>query len=147
MRLIPAQYVKPFLKTNKSDYIDAEEIAEAMAAPSMRLVLVKSDEQLDMQSLHRVRGRWIMRRTAVVNQIRGVLLERGITLWKGRCHSCCRSLEVFLCQSPAEVIHVVLGVKGDHFFVAGRGGTRVSASAGAFFEKLLQPATRSKSDE
>ena len=76
MRLIPAQYVKPFLKTNKSDYIDAEEIAEAMAAPSMRLVLVKSDEQLDMQSLHRVRGRWIMRRTAAVKHSRGAARTR-----------------------------------------------------------------------
>src|ERR1017187_5830872 len=52
----------------------------------MRFVPIKTDEQLDMQSLHRVRERWIMRRTAVVNQIRGLLLERGITLRKGRCH-------------------------------------------------------------
>ena len=86
VRLIPAQYVKPFVKTNKSDYIDAEAIAEAVCRPTMRFVPIKTDEQLDMQSLHRVRERWIMRRTAVVNQIRGLLLERGITLRKGRCH-------------------------------------------------------------
>jgi transposase len=86
VRLIPAQYVKPFVKTNKSDYIDAEAIAEAVGRPTMRFVPIKTDEQLDMQSLHRVRERWIMRRTAVVNQIRGLLLERGITLRKGRCH-------------------------------------------------------------
>jgi transposase len=52
----------------------------------MRFVPIKSDDQLDTQSLHRVRERWVMRRTAVVNQIRGLLLERGITLRKGRCH-------------------------------------------------------------
>ena len=52
----------------------------------MRLVPIKTDDQLDMQSLHRVRERWIMRRTAVVNQIRGLLLERGITVRTGRCH-------------------------------------------------------------
>ena len=86
MRLIPAQYVKPFVKTNKNDFIDAEAIAEAVSRPSMRFVPIKSDEQLDMQSLHRVRERWIMRRTAVVNQIRGLLLERGITVRTGRCH-------------------------------------------------------------
>jgi transposase len=86
VRLIPAQYVKPFVKTNKSDYIDAEAIAEAVGRPTMRFVPIKTDAQLDMQSLHRVRERWIMRRTAVVNQIRGLLLERGITLRKGRCH-------------------------------------------------------------
>jgi transposase len=47
-------------------------------------VPIKTDDQLDMQSLHRVRERWVMRRTAIVNQIRGLLLERGITLRKGR---------------------------------------------------------------
>src|SRR6202049_561746 len=84
VRLIPAQYVKPYVKTNKSDYIDAEAIAEAVARPTMRFVPIKTDDQLDLQSLHRVRERWVMRRTAVINQIRGLLLERGITLPKGR---------------------------------------------------------------
>src|SRR5208282_2801029 len=84
VRLMPAQYVKPYVKTNKSDYIDAEAIAEAVTRPTMRFVPIKSDDQLDLQSLHRVRDRWVMRRTAVVNQTRGLLLERGITLRKGR---------------------------------------------------------------
>src|SRR6202162_861896 len=84
VRLIPAQYVKPYVKTNKSDYIDAEAVAEAVGRPTMRFVPIKTDAQLDMQSLHRVRERWVMRRTAVINQIRGLLLERGITVRKGR---------------------------------------------------------------
>src|SRR3984893_19361715 len=84
LRLIPAQYVKSYVKTNKSDYIDTEAIAEAVGRPTMRFVPVKSDDQLDLQSLHRVRERWVMRRTAIVNQIRGLLLERGTTLRKGR---------------------------------------------------------------
>src|ERR1022692_2253268 len=84
VRLIPAQYVKPYVKTNKNDYIDAEAIAEAVGRPTMRFVPIKSDDQLDLQSLHRVRERWVMRRTAVINQVRGLLLERGITLRKGR---------------------------------------------------------------
>ena len=66
------------------DYIDAEAIAEAVGRPTMRFVPIKNDDQLDLQSLHRVRERWVMRRTAVINQIRGLLLERGITLRKGR---------------------------------------------------------------
>jgi transposase len=86
VRLMPAQYVKPYVKTNKNDYIDAEAIAEAVARPTMRFVPIKTDDQLDMQSLHRVRERWVMRRTAIVNQIRGLLFERGITLRKGRRH-------------------------------------------------------------
>src|ERR1700752_4122393 len=84
VRLMPAQYVKPYVKTNKSDCIDAEAIAEAVGRPKRRFVPVKSDDQLDLQSLHRVRERWVMRRTAVINQIRGLLLERSITLRKGR---------------------------------------------------------------
>ena len=86
VRLMPAQYVKPYVKTNKNDYIDAEAIAEAVGRPSMRFVPIKTDDQLDLQSLHRVRERWVVRRTAVINQIRGFLLERGITIRKGRHH-------------------------------------------------------------
>lgn len=86
VRLMPAQYVKPYVKTNKSDYIDAEAIAEAVQRPTMRFVPIKTEEQLDLQAVHRVRERWVMRRTAVVNQIRGLLLERGLTLPKGRHH-------------------------------------------------------------
>jgi transposase len=84
VRLIPAQYVKPYVKTNKNDYVDAEAIAEAVGRPTMRFVPIKSDDQLDLQSLHRVRERWVTRRTAVINQIRGLLLERGITVRNGR---------------------------------------------------------------
>ena len=76
--------MKPFVKTNKNDYIDAEAIAEAVDRPRMRYVPIKSEDQLDMQSLHRVRERWVKSRTALVNQIRGLLLERGITIRKGR---------------------------------------------------------------
>ena len=86
VRLMPAQYVKPYVQTNKSDYIDAEAIAEAVQRPRMRFVPIKTEEQFDLQALHRVRERWVMRRTAVVNQIRSLLLERGLTVPKGRRH-------------------------------------------------------------
>jgi transposase len=86
VRLMPAQYVKPYVQTNKSDYLEAEAIAEAVQRPRMRFVPIKTEEQLDLQALHRVRERWVMRRTAVVNQTRSLLLERGLTLPKGRSH-------------------------------------------------------------
>ena len=86
VRLMPAQYVKPYVKTNKNDYIDAEACSEAVSRPTMRFVPIKTDDQLDLQSLHRVRERWVVRRTAVINQMRGMLLERGITIRKGRHH-------------------------------------------------------------
>ena len=83
-RLIPAQFVKPFVKSNKNDYLDAEAIAEAVQRPTMRFVPIKSTEQLDLQALHRVRDRLISRRTGVINQLRALLLERGIIFRKGR---------------------------------------------------------------
>jgi len=83
VRLIPAQFVKPFLKSNKNDFLDAEAIAEAVARKNMRFVPIKTDDQLDLQALHRVRDRLVHRRTALINQIRGFLLERGITFAKG----------------------------------------------------------------
>jgi transposase len=83
VRLIPAQFVKPFVKSSKNDFIDAEAIAEAVTRENMRFVPIKNDDQLDLQALHRVRDRLVHRRTAVINQIRGFLLERGITFAKG----------------------------------------------------------------
>jgi transposase len=83
VRLLPAQYVKPFLKGHKNDYRDAEAIAEAAQRPTMRPVPLKSSEQLDLQALHRVRSRQIGQRTAVINQIRGFLLEGGIAVRQG----------------------------------------------------------------
>jgi transposase len=71
--------VKPFMKSNKNDFIDAEAIAEAAERKNMRFVPIKTDDQLDdVQGIHRVRDRLISRRTAVINQIRAFLLERGM---------------------------------------------------------------------
>lgn len=86
VRLTPAQYVKPYVKSNKNDYNDIEPIAEAVGQPTMRFLPIKTDDQLDVRSLQRVHERWLMRRTAVVNQVRGMLLGRGTTLRKGRRH-------------------------------------------------------------
>jgi transposase len=83
VRLIPAQYVKPFLKGHKNDYRDAEAIAEAVQRPTMRFVPLKTVDQLDLQAMHRVRSRLVGQRTAVINQIRGFLLEHGITVRQG----------------------------------------------------------------
>ena len=93
VRLIPAQFVRPFVKSNKNDYLDAEAISEAVQRPTMRFVPVKSENQQaslmlhrtrDLLALHRVRDRLVSRRTAVINQLRAFLLERGITVRQGR---------------------------------------------------------------
>src|SRR6478735_5169725 len=79
VRLIPAQFVKPYRKSNKNDFKDAEAIAEAVSKQNMRFAQIKTQEQLDIQAMHRVRDRLVGRRTALINEIRGFLLDRGIT--------------------------------------------------------------------
>jgi transposase len=83
VRLIAPQYVKPFVKTNKTDAADAEAICEAMQRPGMRFVPVKTVEQQAILSVHRVRQGFVRARTAMVNQIRGLLAEFGIVVPKG----------------------------------------------------------------
>ena len=84
VRLMAPEYVRPYVKAHKNDERDAEAIAEAASRPTMRFVELKSEAQLDMQTLHRARDRLVGARTALINQLRGILLERGITLPQGR---------------------------------------------------------------
>jgi transposase len=82
-RLMPAKYVRPYSKGQKNDFGDAEAIAEAVQRPTMKFVATKTAEQLDLQALHRVRERLVSQRTAIINQIRAFLLERGIAVRQG----------------------------------------------------------------
>jgi len=82
-RIIPAIYVKPFVKGQKNDYNDAEAIAEASLRPNLRTVREKTQDQLDLQACHRVRSRLVSRRTATINQIRAFLIEQGIAVRTG----------------------------------------------------------------
>ena len=78
VKLIAAQFVKPYVKSNKNDQVDAEAICEAMGRPGMRFVAIKSVEQQDIQAAHRIREELVGQRTAKVNQIRGLVGEYGI---------------------------------------------------------------------
>jgi transposase len=80
VKLISPQYVAPFVKTNKNDRNDAEAIVEAASRPAMRFVTVKTVEQQDMQALHRLRELLVHQSTAIINQVRGILAERGIVI-------------------------------------------------------------------
>jgi transposase len=84
VRLMSPEYVQPYVKAQKTDDRDAEAIAEAATRPTMRFVSLKSEAQLDLQSLHRARERLVLARTALINQLRAVLLERGVVMPKGR---------------------------------------------------------------
>ena len=78
VRLMSPEYVRPYIKAQKNDDRDAEGIAEAATRPTMRFVELKSQDQLDMQTLHRSRDRLVGERTALINQLRAILLERGM---------------------------------------------------------------------
>ncbi|MER2265582.1 IS110 family RNA-guided transposase [Methylobacterium oxalidis] len=84
IRLMSPEYVRPYVKAQKNDDRDAEAIAEAASRPTMRFVPLKAQEQLDMQSLHRVRSRLVGMRTMLMNQLRAILLERGLAFPQGR---------------------------------------------------------------
>jgi len=97
VRLMSPEYVRPYVKSQKNDDRDAEAIAEAATRPTMRFIRLKSEGQLDMQTLHRARDRLVGERTALINQLRAVLLERGITVAQGR-----RELERHLAGMTAQ---------------------------------------------
>src|SRR3979490_2693570 len=95
VRLMSPEYVRPYVKAQKNDDRDAEAIAEAATRPTMRFVELKSEEQLDMQIPHRARDRLVGERTALINQLRAILLERGMTVPRGR-----HKLEQYLAAMP-----------------------------------------------
>jgi transposase len=83
VKQVPPAYAKPFRQGHKNDFRDAHAVAEAVQRPSTRCVPIKTDDQLDLQALHRVRSRLIGDRTAAINQVRGFLLEHGIAVRQG----------------------------------------------------------------
>jgi transposase len=93
VRLMSPEYVRPYVKAQKNDDRDAEGIAEAATRPTMRFVELKSQDQLDMQTLHRARERLVAERTALINQLRAILLERGLAAPQGKA-----KLEQFLVE-------------------------------------------------
>ena len=115
-RIIPAIYVRPFNKGQKNDYNDAEAIAEAALRPNLKTVSEKTQEQLDLQALHRVRSRLVSRRTAAMNQIRAFLIEQGITVRRSVA-ALRNSLEAILNNRSGEMSlrmrRLILGLQQD----------------------------------
>lgn len=86
VKLMAPQFVKPYVKSNKSDAADAEAICEAVGRPNMRFVAVKTEEQQAVLALHRARQGFVQQRTAQANQIRGLLAEYGVIIPQGIGH-------------------------------------------------------------
>ncbi len=90
VKQVPPSYAKPFRQGHKNDFRDAFAVGEAVQRPTTLCVPIKSDEQLDLQALHRVRTRLVGSRTAIINQMRSFLLERGIAVRQGHRHLRCQ---------------------------------------------------------
>ena len=86
VKLMAPQFVKPYVKANKTDAADVEAICEAVTRPNMRFVPIKNADQQAILSLHRARQGFVRARTAQANQIRGLLAEYGITLHLSICY-------------------------------------------------------------
>jgi len=102
VRLMPPQHVRAYVKGNKTDSADAEACAEAAQRPTMRFVPIKSRAQQELQALQRIRRRLIEQRTAVINQIRGLLREFGLSAPKGHA-ALSRRLPDLLAEAQREV--------------------------------------------
>lgn len=100
VRLMSPEYVRPYVKAQKNDDRDAEAIAEAATRPTMRFVELKSEQQLDMQTLHRVRDQLVGERTSLMNQIRSLLLERGFVVPQGRARLAAKLMELLEGEEP-----------------------------------------------
>jgi transposase len=129
VRLMSPEYVRPYVKAQKNDDRDAEAIAEASTRPTMRFVETKSEDQLDLQTLHRSRSRLVSERTALINQLRAILLERGIVIAQGR-----RKLE----QRLAEML-----VDGEVLTISAR--MQICGRSGVSWTVALQSSTPSSS--
>ena len=112
VRLIPPQYVKPFVKGNKNDFIDAQAIIEAALRPDMRTVAVKPVESQSQAVIHRLREGFVAERTACMSRIGAILLEFGLSLPKGHCtmkrlYSWLANQKVELCPVIIEELQVI----------------------------------------
>jgi transposase len=116
IKLMPPEYVRPYVKAQKNDDRDAEAIAEAATRPTMRFVELKSQNQLDIQSLHRVRSRLVGVRTALINQLRAILLERGTTVPQGR-RTFERAVDALLAEAGAlpegRIRELIIDMRGE----------------------------------
>jgi transposase len=102
VRLMSPEYVRPYVRAQKNDDNDAAGIAGAATRPSMRFVELKSQERLDLQTLHRARSRLVAARKALVNKLRAILLERGYA-FRQRREVLEREIDPFLAKPPADL--------------------------------------------
>src|SRR3546814_4817022 len=106
------EYVRPYVRAQKNDDNNAAGIAEAATRPTMRFVELKSQDRLDLQTLHRARSRLVAARKTLVNQLRAILLERGYVFRQGR-KVLEREIDPFLAEPTSDLSTRILTLIGD----------------------------------
>ncbi|MDZ5461094.1 IS110 family RNA-guided transposase [Azohydromonas lata] len=120
-KLIPPQFVKPFVKGNKNDFADAEAICEAVVRPNMRFAMPHTEAQQALSALHRMREALVGDHTCTTNQIHAFLLEFGISLAKGK--EAIKALPVVLARHedlPPAIVDVLLRLQAHHKYLDGQ---------------------------
>jgi len=107
VKLLPPQYVKLYVKTNKNDYIEASAIAEASTRPDMRFESVKTEHQQRLNTLYRIRQGYIRERTALMSRIGAILLEFGFSLPNG--HATMKTLFFWLAKQSHKLPPLLMG--------------------------------------
>lgn len=140
VKVIAPQFVKPFVKHQKNDQNDAEAICTALMLPNMKFVPTKSEEQQDIQALHRARRRLVNHRTALVSQMRGLLLDRGIpiALSIGRAR---RAIPEILEDLTNGLTAMTREIIGDLFDFLGQVDARITA-----FDRRIDAVFKSNED-
>lgn len=118
VKAIPPQYVKPYVKNHKNDFIDADAICEASGRPGMRFVAIKSEEAQVAAVCHRLREGFVAERTATMSRIGTALLEFGLALPPG--HKAMKQLFIWLARQHSvrlpKVLILELQIAQDHYF-------------------------------
>lgn len=143
VRLMSPEYVRPYVKAQKNDDRDAEAIAEAATRPTMRFVALKTEAQLDVQVLHRVRDRLVGQRTSLMNQMRSILLERGIVVAQGR-RKLREALEVLSSEPDGSGVGARIRLLLDDMFDQWRGLDQRIAALDDEFAAMAQSDPRAR---
>ncbi|NDC38282.1 MAG: IS110 family transposase [Proteobacteria bacterium] len=133
VKLIAPQHVTPFRMAQKNDRNDAQAICRAAREPGLRRVPLKNREQLDLQTLHRVRERLVKQHTALMNQVRGILLERGITIPQGKGAFRSKVQELVIIFGTTNQLGFILSELWEEFLA-------VEKRVAAFTKRLIQMA-------
>jgi transposase len=127
VRIVAAQFVKPYVKSQKNDTIDAEAIVEAVMRPTMRFTHVRTSEQIDLQALHRIRDQLVSSRTRLINQMRAFCLEYGVAIGQG-AGLFRRDLPDILADDGNDLTPAMRRMLGERFEDVGRLDRRIVAA-------------------